>query len=100
MDVLLERSPDIDGVFVNSDVMAIAAMEVIAERGRDVPGDVAVVGYDDVPIAAHVKPPLTTIRQDALLAGRLLADGVVQRIQTGAITSTSLPAELVVRGSA
>jgi DNA-binding LacI/PurR family transcriptional regulator len=100
MGALLDRAPDIDGVFVNSDVMAIAAMEVIAERGRDVPGDVAVVGYDDVPLAAHVRPPLTTIRQDALLAGRLLADGVVQRIQTGAITSTSLPAELVVRGSA
>ena len=87
-------------MFVNSDVMAIAAMEVIADSGRSVPGDIAVVGYDDVPLAAHVKPSLTTIRQDAMLAGRLLADGVVQRVQTGAITSTSLPAELVVRDSA
>ncbi len=100
MAELLDSAPEIDGVFVNSDVMAIAAMEVIADSGRSVPGDIAVVGYDDVPLAAHVKPSLTTIRQDAMLAGRLLADGVVQRVQTGAITSTSLPAELVVRDSA
>ncbi len=99
MSALLDRAPDIDAVFVNSDVMAIAAIEVISDRGLNVPGDIAIVGYDDVPLAAHVKPALTTIRQDAALAGRLLAEGAIQRVLTGAITSTSIPAELVVRGS-
>ncbi len=100
MAALLDRAPDLDAIFVNSDVMAIAAMEVIADRGFDVPRDIAVVGYDDVPLAARVRPPLTTIRQDPALAGRLLAEGAIQNALTGAITSTSIPAELVVRGSA
>jgi DNA-binding LacI/PurR family transcriptional regulator len=100
MGELLESAPDLDAVFVNSDVMAIAAIEVIRERGLAIPSDIAVVGYDDVPLARHVSPPLTTIRQDPVLAGKLLAEGLIQHLRTGAITHTSIPAELVVRESA
>lgn len=100
MGELLQRAPDLDAVFVNSDVMAIAAIDVIREHGFEVPGDVAVVGYDDVPLARHVAPPLTTVRQDAVLAGKLLAEGLIQYLRTGAVTNASIPAELVVRGSA
>lgn len=100
MTELLQRHPDLDAVFVASDVMAIAAMEAIRAHGREVPSDVAVVGYDDVPIARHVSPALTTIRQDAILAGQLLAEGLIQRLTTGVITHASIPAELVVRESA
>ncbi|MGZ3465727.1 MAG: LacI family DNA-binding transcriptional regulator [Gemmatimonadaceae bacterium] len=97
---LLAESPGVDAVFVNSDIMAISAMDAIREAGRTVPDDVAVVGYDDISIAQHSNPPLTTIRQNAPLAGKLLADGLVQYLQTGVVSVVSIPAELVVRDSA
>ena len=68
-----------------------------AER---VPDDVAVIGYDDISIARFSDPPLTTIRQNGPLAGRLLAENLVQHLRTGAVTNVSIPAELVVRKSA
>jgi DNA-binding LacI/PurR family transcriptional regulator len=100
MRTLLEHAPDLDGVFVNSDRMAIAAMAEIRAHGRRVPEDIAVVGYDDVLMAQHCDPPLTTIRQNGPLAGKLLAENLVQHLQTGVITNVSIPAELVVRKSA
>jgi DNA-binding LacI/PurR family transcriptional regulator len=100
MRELLERHTDIDAVFACSDVMAIAAIEMLRAAGRAVPGDVAVVGYDDVAIAAHTDPPLTTVRQPGPLAGRLLADSLIQQLRTGAVGHVSIPAELVVRESA
>jgi DNA-binding LacI/PurR family transcriptional regulator len=100
MAELLERAPELDGVFANSDLMAIAAMDTIRAAGRTVPEDVAVVGYDDVSIARHSNPPLTTIRQNGPLAGRLLAQSLVHFLQTGTVTNTTIPAELVVRESA
>jgi DNA-binding LacI/PurR family transcriptional regulator len=100
MGALLERAPDLDGVFVNSDLMAIEAMKALRERGRRVPEDVAVVGYDDLSIAKHSNPPLTTIRQSVPLAGRLLAENLIQYLKTGVVTHLSIPAELVVRESA
>jgi DNA-binding LacI/PurR family transcriptional regulator len=100
MRALLEHAADLDGVFVNSDLMAIAAMDEIRAQGRRVPDDIAVVGYDDVSLASHSDPPLTTIRQNGPLAGRLLAENLVQQLQTGVVTNVSIPAELVVRKSA
>ncbi len=100
MRSLLERNEDLDAVFANSDLMAIAAMDEIREQGRVVPDDVAVVGYDDVSTARFSNPPLTTIRQNGPLAGRLLAENLVQYMQKGIVTNVSIPAELVVRRSA
>jgi DNA-binding LacI/PurR family transcriptional regulator len=97
---LLDGAPDLDAVFVNSDVMAIAAMDAIRARERRIPQDVAVVGYDDISIARHSNPPLTTIRQNGPLAGRLLARHLIEHLQTGVVTNVSIPAELVVRESA
>ncbi len=100
MRSLLGQAPDLDAVFVNSDLMAFAAMDEIRAHGRRVPGDVAVVGYDDVSLARHSDPPLTTIRQNGPLAGRLLAENLIQHLQTGVVTNVSIPAELVIRKSA
>ena len=97
---LLGQRPDIDGVVANSDRFAIGVMDGLRASGKRVPEDVAVVGYDDTAIAAYTNPPLTTVRQDGPLAGRLLARTLVQRLETGAVTSVSIPAELVVRESA
>jgi len=100
MGQLLEQAPALDAVFVNSDLMAIAAMDVIRAHGRRVPADIAVVGYDDLSIAAHSHPPLTTIRQNIPLAGKLLAQNLIQYLQAGVITNVSIPVELIVRQSA
>lgn len=100
MKRLLEKVPDIDAVFVNSDLMAIAAMDVIRENGRRVPEDIAVVGYDDLSIAGVSNPPLTTIRQNVPLSGKLLALNLIEYLQTGMVTNVSVPVELIVRKSA
>jgi len=100
MENLLLQDPDLDAVFVNSDLMAIAAINVLRQRGRRVPEDVAVVGYDDLSIAEISAPSLTTIRQNIPQAGRLLANNLIQYLQTGLITNVTVPVELIQRQSA
>ncbi len=97
---LLAQAPDMDAIFVNSDVMAIAAIDVLHATGRQVPEDVAIVGYDNLSIAAISHPALTTISQNLPLAGRLLAENLIQYLQKGVVTNVSVPVELVVRQSA
>jgi DNA-binding LacI/PurR family transcriptional regulator len=63
MSALLARNPDLDAVFVASDPMAMGALRALEQAGRRVPDDVAVVGFDDVPMAGYTHPPLTTVRQ-------------------------------------
>ena len=57
-------------MFVANDHMALGFLRLLHEAGRDVPGDVSVVGFDDVPEAAYFSPPLTTVRQDFMEMGR------------------------------
>ena len=97
---LLDGAPDLDAVFANSDLLAIGAIAALRGAGRSVPEDVAVIGYDDISIARFSSPPLTTVRQDGPLAGRLLAENLIQHLRTGVVTNVSIPAELVVRESA
>lgn len=99
MAALLERRPDLDAVFVASDLMASGALQVLRERGRRVPQDVAVVGFDDlVSIAASTEPPLTTVHQDVTGMGRLMARLLMDG---GAQPSTAIvPTRLVRRASA
>ena len=100
MGELLDRTPDLDAVFVANDVMAAGALEVLRERGIRVPDDVAVAGFDDAPIATRVEPPLTTMRQPfdriAQEMVRMLLD-VIDGRPAGRMT---LPTELVRRESA
>ncbi|MBN2086386.1 MAG: LacI family DNA-binding transcriptional regulator [Anaerolineales bacterium] len=100
MRSLLDRAPDLDAVFVNSDLMAIGAMQVLREIGKRVPEDVAVVGYDNLSITEKVTPTLTTVSQNIPLVGKLLAQNLLQYIRTRAVTHTTVPVELVVRQSA
>lgn len=84
MDRLLDRFPDLDGVFAASDAMAIGAIQALTERKRRVPEDVGVVGFDDVPIAAESRPPLTTVRQPLLRMGQTMADLLIDLIEGAA----------------
>lgn len=100
MQRLMQQSPDLDAVFVNSDLMAVGAITAIQDSGKRVPEDIAVVGYDDLSIAGYNSLPLTTIRQNIPMAGKLLAQNLIQYIQTGVVTNVTTPVELVIRKSA
>lgn len=100
MQQLLKQAPDLDAVFANSDFMAIGAINAIQNSGKRVPEDIAVIGYDDLSIANLNNLPLTTVRQNIPLAGGLLAQNLIQYIQTGVVTNVTIPVELVVRKSA
>jgi DNA-binding LacI/PurR family transcriptional regulator len=77
---LLARRPDLDAVFVASDLMAAGAVRVLREAGRRVPEDVAVVGFDDSPVARQTDPPLTSVHQPLEEMGRQMARLLVARI--------------------
>ncbi|MFN8441948.1 MAG: LacI family DNA-binding transcriptional regulator [Caldilineaceae bacterium] len=100
MQRLLDGTPALDAVFANSDLMALGAIKALKDRSKQVPGTVAVVGYDDVSIASYNTLPLTTIRQNIALAGKLLGQNLIQFIQTGVVTNVIIPVELVIRESA
>ena len=99
MERLLERAPEIDAVFAASDLMAIGAMAALSAAGRRVPQDVAVVGYDDVTLAAHTAPALTTIRQDLVVGAKALIEILFRRIAGEPAQSLQLDPQLIVRGS-
>ena len=96
----LSGNPPPDGVVAASDVIAMSALQVLGERGVRVPQDVGVVGYDDVIVAKHTNPPLTTIRQDVERGAKLLVDFLFKRIEGHDAASVSMVPELVLRGSA
>ncbi|UOE43690.1 LacI family DNA-binding transcriptional regulator [Agromyces larvae] len=97
---LLEREPSIDGVFAANDQMAIGAYTAILETGRSIPGDVAVVGFDDDQYAAMAVPPLTTVHQPSLEMGEVMARTLVRLIDGEDVPATTLlPTRLVVRQS-
>src|SRR3954469_8705096 len=88
-------------IFAASDLMAIGAIRAAAERGLRVPGDLSIVGFDDIQLAPHVNPPLTTLRQDKLGLGAAAGDALVARIagDPDRPALRTLPVELVIRGS-
>ena len=102
MTELLRRHPEVDGVFVASDPMAIGARAVLREAGRRVPQDVAVVGFDDVADAASATPALTTVHQPFEAMTKAMTELLLKQIAGRGTADASVvcPARLVVRGSA
>jgi DNA-binding LacI/PurR family transcriptional regulator len=80
---LLARVPDLDGLFVASDMMAVGALRALRLAGRRVPDDVAVVGFDDIVMATFTEPSLTTVRQRTVLQGRVMARMLLSRTDPG-----------------
>ena len=91
---------EIDGLFAANDLMAIGALRALRAHGLSVPDDVAVVGYDDVSLAADADPPLTTVRQPLEVMGRQMARMLMDLADGGPATSVTLGVELVTRDSA
>jgi DNA-binding LacI/PurR family transcriptional regulator len=101
---LLERGSRFTAVFAQSDLAALGAITELRARGIRVPEDVSVVGYDDLPIASFVDPPLTTVHQPmrevgALAVGLLVDEIALDSRGDGKPSRHLLPADLVVRGS-
>lgn len=88
-----------DGIFAASDLVAMTAIQLLAGRGLSVPGDVKVIGYDDLPLAQSSVPPLSTIRQDIADGARHLVESLLKRIDGKPTGSVVLNPELVVRAS-
>ncbi|THA40157.1 LacI family transcriptional regulator [Streptomyces sp. A1547] len=103
---LLERCPDLDAVFAANDLMATGALQVLRERGLTVPGDVALVGFDDAELVAEsADPPLTTVRQDIEGMGCLMARLLLRTLnkiqgERSVPASVVTPTALVRRASA
>ena len=99
MERLLHYTPDLDAVFAASDLMAAGALRALHAHGRDVPGDVAVVGFEDSAVARQTQPPLTTVHQAVEGMGREMVRLLLARIGGGPAHSTVLDTHLVVRES-
>jgi LacI family transcriptional regulator len=98
---LVEKAPGITALFAQNDRMAIGAMRALREAGREIPADVAVVGFDDIPAAAHSHPPLTTIRQPMQQVGEIATRMLIELIDNPDVEREEvlLKTELVRRGS-
>jgi DNA-binding LacI/PurR family transcriptional regulator len=96
---LLSRNARFDAIVCASDLIAIGAMRALHERGLRVPEDVAVAGFDDIPMASFANPGLTTVQQDTKAAAALLVETLLALIHGEPVESQKIPASLVVRES-
>ena len=94
LEVVDERP---DAIFLYSDTAAMAFIAAFRAAGIDIPGEVSVVGYNDIPAAQYFSPPITTIRQDTHQAGRLLASKLMRILDGEQPTSARIRTELILR---
>lgn len=100
MTSLLDAGAEFTALFASNDTVALGAMAALRARGLRIPEDVAVVGYDDIPLAAFSAPPLTTVRSPALEHGSLAAEMLISLVRGETVTNAPpLGIELVVRAS-
>jgi DNA-binding LacI/PurR family transcriptional regulator len=98
----LATRDDVTAVFCGNDNIAVGLVRALTEQGRQVPDDISVVGFDDVPEAGYYLPPLTTVRQEFLELGRSALSALVERISGAGEVGrrVRVAPELVVRASA
>jgi DNA-binding LacI/PurR family transcriptional regulator len=97
---LLDAAQPPTAIVYASDLMAIAGIGVARDRGLRVPDDLSVIGFDDISLAEHIAPPLTTVRQEPVAAGRLAAAQLLATLDGAPPVAQSLPEPtFVVRAS-
>ncbi|HSD69651.1 MAG TPA: LacI family DNA-binding transcriptional regulator [Woeseiaceae bacterium] len=96
---LLDSGEPFDGLFAVTDLIAIGAIRALQDKGVNVPRDVSVVGFDDIPVASYVSPSLTTVQQNSEDASELLVGNLVKLIRNEPVKSTLMPPKLIVRQS-
>ncbi|WP_309623100.1 LacI family DNA-binding transcriptional regulator [Novosphingobium sp.] len=99
VQALVSAACSFDAIFAASDLIAIGALRALAETGKRVPQDVALIGFDDIPAASLTSPPLTTISQDLKSGGERLVESLLASFEDRAQPSAVIPARLMVRGS-
>ena len=99
VEEMARRAVDYDALFACSDLLAMTAINALRGQGREVPRDIAVVGYDDIALANYYSPALTTIRQPVRAAGEALAEALMALIDGRPVASSQLPTELIVRAT-
>ncbi len=99
IDRLMDTGTEFDAVFAATDVLGVGAMRRLAHHGFHVPDQVAVIGFDDLWICDTVTPRLSTVRQNTVIAGRVLVDSVEALIEGGTASTVKIPTELVIRES-
>ncbi len=97
VDALLARRVAFDGVVAASDMIALGAIRALARAGLSVPGDVSVVGYDDVQFARYAHPALSTVSQHTDKAGRVLVSKLLNSGGVDDIRSERIPTDLIIR---
>jgi LacI family transcriptional regulator len=92
---------EFDAVFAHNDLSATGAMQAVLDCGRRIPQDVAVVGFDDIPMAAHTQPPLTTVHQPLREMGEAAARTLLAHFEGSPLPNrpTVIPATFTARGS-
>jgi DNA-binding LacI/PurR family transcriptional regulator len=97
----LAANPDVTAVFVANDQMALGLLRALHEAGRRIPGDISVVGFDDIPEAEYFTPPLTTVRQNFNEMGRRSLLLLLEQIESGVREPRreTVAPELIVRAS-
>jgi DNA-binding LacI/PurR family transcriptional regulator len=95
----LLRDAGVTAVFAANDQMALGLLHAARDAGRSLPGELSVVGFDDIPEAAHFAPPLTTVRQDFAELGRRSIAALLQRLAGEAPAQQPIPPVLVKRDS-
>jgi DNA-binding LacI/PurR family transcriptional regulator len=96
---LRARGVEFDAIVAASDLIAIGALRALQDAGVEIPRQVAVVGFDDIPAASLTNPPLTTVMQDTRRAGELLVETLLRQIAGEAASNSVIPTRLVVRKS-
>jgi LacI family transcriptional regulator len=98
---LLTAHPELTALFCFNDLVAVGALKACAQIGRNVPDDIAIIGYDDIPLASLVTPALTTIHLPRYKTGRLACETLLAQINGQSPSAEIvLPVELIIRASA
>jgi LacI family transcriptional regulator len=99
---LLRTTPRPTAIFASNDAMAVGAISALREAGVRVPADIAVAGFDDIPMAAYLNPPLTTVHVDIPALGERAAERLIDALHGGEgqkAQREQLPTRVVVRDS-
>ena len=96
-DVILQKGLSFDGIVASSDMVALGAMKALKERYIGIPGDVAIIGFDDIAMAELLHPALTTIKQDTKTAANVMVEQLLQQFNGQHATSSIVDIELIAR---
>ncbi len=96
---LIDSGNKFDAVFCASDLIALGALRCLREKGLNIPEDVAIAGFDNIPISSFANPALTTVHQNTKLAGEILVNSLLRLISGEEVSHYLMPVDLIVRQS-